>query len=157
MGWKEKAPYICLRASPMELIIRKVQSGKELEEIFRIRETVFVQEQCVDPDLEYDDFEDTSEHFIAIVNGQAAGTARWRRTPNGIKLERFAVLAEYRGKGVGAALVEAVLADLPSRTKVYLHSQLRATSLYSRFGFEAEGDIFEEAGIDHYKMVLRAD
>lgn len=140
----------------MELTIRKVNSGKDLEEIFRIRETVFVHEQNVDPNLEYDDFEDTSEHFMAITDGQAVGTARWRHTPNGIKLERFAVLSPYRGMGVGSALVAAVLDALPTRSNVYLHSQLRATSLYSRFGFVEEGDMFEEAGIDHYKMVLRS-
>lgn len=138
------------------IVIKKARSGKELEQVFEIRHTVFVMEQKVDPDLEYDEFEETSIHYLALLNQVPAGTARWRRTPNGIKLERFAVLEEYRGKGVGSALVATVLNDLPDRDNVYLHSQLAASNLYLRFGFQIEGEQFEEAGIQHYKMVLKA-
>lgn len=136
-------------------VVEKVVSGKQLDAIFAIREIVFVEEQEVDRDLEYDQFEETSEHFIALVDGTPAGTARWRKTPNGIKLERFAVLKEYRNAGLGGKIVEAVLADLPNKNNVYLHAQLPACSLYQRFGFVAEGPQFEEAGIQHYKMVLK--
>lgn len=139
----------------MEIEVQKVESGKQFDAIFAIRQTVFVEEQEVDPALEYDEFEETSVHFVALVNKQPVGTARWRRTPNGIKLERFAVLPSYRNKGVGAVIVETVLADLPDKTNVYLHAQLAACNLYSRFGFKPEGPQFEEAGIMHYKMVLR--
>lgn len=109
----------------------------------------------MDPELEYDEFEDTSVHFVATIGDVSVGTARWRRTPNGVKLERFAVLKEYRNKGVGAAIVEAVLEDIPGKENVYLHAQISACSLYSRHGFVSEGDQFEEANIMHYKMVLR--
>jgi predicted GNAT family N-acyltransferase len=139
----------------MKISVEKVESGKQFDAIFAIRQTVFVEEQEVDPVLEYDEFEETSVHFVAVVYGIPAGTARWRRTPNGIKLERFAVLSEYRNQGIGSVIVEAVLNDLPDKTNVYLHSQLSACSLYARFGFKEEGDQFEEAGIMHYKMVLR--
>ncbi len=139
----------------MEVTVDKVLSGKELDAIFAIRQTVFVEEQKVDPVLEYDEFEDTSVHFVARAEGEPIGTARWRRTPNGIKLERFAVLASFRNQGIGGKIVEAVLADLPSKDNVYLHSQLEACNLYKRYGFETEGDEFEEAGIMHYKMILR--
>ena len=135
--------------------VEKVESGKQLDAIFAIRQIVFVEEQRVDPALEYDEFEETSVHFIAMIDNMPVGTARWRRTPNGIKLERFAVLKSFRNKGVGAALVEAVLNDLPEKENVYLHSQISACNLYSRQGFVAEGDQFEEADIMHYKMVLR--
>ena len=139
----------------MEVKVEKVESGKQFDAIFAIRQTVFVEEQEVDPALEYDEFEETSTHFIATIGGVPVGTARWRRTPNGIKLERFAVLGNYRNKGVGGAIVSAVLQDIPNKVNVYLHAQLAACNLYARFGFEAEGDQFEEAGIMHYKMVLR--
>jgi len=139
----------------MELSVRKVESGKDLDAIFEIRQKVFVEEQNVDHDIEYDEFEETSNHFIALYQNQPVGTARWRRTPNGIKLERFAVLQEFRGNGIGGKIVESVLDDLPNAINVYLHSQLSATSLYSRYGFIEEGEQFEEAGIQHYKMVLR--
>lgn len=131
-------------------------SGKAMDYVFEVRQTVFVDEQQVDPTLEYDEFEETSHHFLALCDDEPVGTARWRRTPNGIKLERFAVLKDHRGKGIGSMLVEAVLEDLPNKDNVYLHSQLQASGLYKRFGFEEEGDIFEEAGIQHYKMVLNS-
>jgi predicted GNAT family N-acyltransferase len=139
----------------MTVKVVKVLSGKQLDTIFTIRQTVFVDEQKVDPTLEYDEFEETSVHFLALLDEEPVGTARWRRTPNGIKLERFAVLQSHRNRGIGGEIVKAVLADLPSQENVYLHSQLSACSLYERFGFEPEGDQFEEAGILHYKMVLK--
>jgi predicted GNAT family N-acyltransferase len=141
-------------SSNPEIVVKKVHSAKELDAIFDIRHEVFVEEQKVSPELEYDKFEDTSEHFIAYADGVACGTARWRKTPNGYKLERFAVLKTYRGRKIGSALVQAVLEDLPSQDDVYLHAQVAASSLYDRFGFKREGETFEEAGILHYKMVL---
>ena len=139
----------------MDVQVEKVESGKQFDAIFAIRQTVFVEEQEVDPALEYDEFEETSVHFVAKVNDVSVGTARWTRTPNGIKLERFAVLKENRNQGIGGAIVAAVLEDLPDKDNVYLHSQITACNLYNRFGFVPEGEQFEEAGIMHYKMVLR--
>lgn len=143
----------------MSLQVNKIASEEELKSVFKIREEVFVIEQEVDASEEYDEFEETSTHFLAILDGKSVGTARWRFTPNGVKLERFAVLKEARGKGVGQALVAAVLSDISgneaSLGKVkYLHAQLTAVPLYSKFGFEKEGDIFEECNILHYKMKL---
>lgn len=137
----------------MQIEVNRVLSSKQLDSIFAIRQTVFVEEQGVEPSLEYDEFEETAIHFVALANGVPVGTARWRRTPNGIKLERFAVLASHRNKGVGGAIVLAVIEDLPSTDNVYLHAQLQAVPLYARHGFVIEGDQFEEAGIQHYKMV----
>ena len=72
------------------------------------------------------------------------------------KLERFAVLKNFRGTGVGQELVRAVLADLPEDANyVYLHAQVQAVSLYEKFNFEKTGPQFEEAGIQHFKMVLK--
>ncbi|MCB9262558.1 MAG: GNAT family N-acetyltransferase [Flavobacteriales bacterium] len=139
----------------MEIRIKKVETQAEKEQIFSIRNEVFVVEQKVDPALEYDEFEDSSTHFIAQINNEAVGTARWRKTPNGIKLERFAVLKKSRNLGVGSKLVEAVLADLPTEEYVYLHAQLTAMNLYARHGFQAIEPQFEEAGIQHYKMILK--
>ena len=85
----------------MDIRVEKVESGKQFDAIFAIRQTVFVEEQEVDPVLEYDEFEEISVHFVAKVNDVSVGTARWRRTPNGIKLERFAVLKENRNQGSG--------------------------------------------------------
>ncbi|MFC5408298.1 GNAT family N-acetyltransferase [Larkinella bovis] len=132
-----------------------------MKKVFAIREEVFVKEQHVPKEDEYDEFETLSRHFLAKWDGIPCGTARWRRTSNGIKLERFAVLARYRGKGVGQALVRTVLEDVFSQQpepieSVYLNAQLSAMPLYAKFGFVAVGPQFEECGIQHYKMVLPA-
>lgn len=139
----------------MEIIISNISDKNTLNEAFKIRKKVFVEEQEVDEREEYE-FEEESNHFIAVVNGLYVGTARWRKTDKGIKLERFAILKEYRSKGVGSALVEAVIKNIPSEfTYLYLHAQLTAMGLYAKFGFVEEGPMFEEAGIKHYKMVLK--
>jgi predicted GNAT family N-acyltransferase len=138
----------------MHIQVNKVNDPALLEKVFAIRKVVFVGEQNCPPELEWE-YEDESNHFLAKVDDQPAGAARWRKTANGYKLERFAVAKEFRKLGVGQALVKAVLADLPaSADYVYLHAQVQAVSLYEKFGFEKQGEEFEEAGIRHYKMVL---
>ncbi|GAB4018207.1 GNAT family N-acetyltransferase [Spirosoma migulaei] len=136
-----------------------ISTPADLDTAFAIRRKVFVEEQHVSAAEEYDEFEESSTHFLAFSEGIPCGTARWRRTSNGVKLERFAVLAAFRGKGVGKALVQAVLDNVFSQQpepieRIYLHAQVTAMPLYSGFGFVAVGPMFEEAGIQHYKMVL---
>ncbi len=137
------------------VVVRKAESGDEMDSIFEIRQKVFVEEQKVDAELEYDEFEETSVHYIAELDGKAIGTARWRHTPNGIKLERFAVMADSRNCGIGSQLVQKILEDLPFLDNVYLHSQIQACKLYERHGFVIEGEEFIEADIRHFKMVLK--
>src|SRR6202012_24253 len=135
--------------------VKKVNDDENLQKVFAIRHIVFVGKQNCPPELEWE-FEDESNHFLATVDGVPAGASRWRKTDKGYKLERFAVLQEFRGLGVGQELVKAVLADLPADAGyVYLHAQIQAVGLYEKFGFEKTGPEFEEAGIRHYKMVLK--
>jgi len=144
----------------MTTTVSKVSDIRDLDAAFTIREKVFVQGQGVPADDEYDqhDRQRTTRHYLVRVDGQPAGAARWRPTDHGVKLERFAVLDEFRNQGVGAALVQAVLADVrteaPDAAQVYLHAQLRAIPLYERTGFRKVGEMFEECDIQHYKMVL---
>ena len=94
-------------------------------------------------------------HFLATFDGTPCGAARWRKTEDGYKLERFAVLKEFRGKGVGLRLVKAVLADIPPGvSNIYLNAQLSAVGFYEPLGFMPVGERFEEAGITHQQMVL---
>jgi len=144
----------------MILQVEKITDQEDLNFAFEIRRKVFVTEQNVDPIQEYDEFEKTSFHFLAKLDNVPVGTARWRFTANGIKLERFAVLQEARANGVGQSLVEAVLNDINQHSGsqsqlIYLHSQLSAVSLYLKFGFQKVGEIFEECNILHFKMVLK--
>ena len=135
---------------------RKSERQELANEAFAIRQEVFVIEQKVDPDLEYDEFEDFSEHYLLLEDGIPMVTARWRRTEKGIKLERFATRRPERNRGLGAILLDRILEDiLPAGVPVYLHSQLLAVPFYERRGFRKEGEIFSEADILHYKMVYK--
>jgi predicted GNAT family N-acyltransferase len=136
----------------MPIEVKKVTDPAGLKTVFAIRREVFVDEQHCPPELEWE-YEDESTHFLAVVDGVPAGASRWRKTNKGYKLERFAVLKPFRGHGVGQALVQAVLDDLPADAiYVYMHAQLQAVTLYQRFGFVKVGEQFEEAGIQHFTM-----
>lgn len=143
----------------MKLTVEKITDKQSLDEAFKIRHQVFVLEQHVDPEQERGEFEDSSIHFLARFGELPVGTARWRITPNGVKLERFAVLNEARGRGVGQALVREVLKDIQenpttAESPIYLHAQLDAVPLYAKFGFKKEGELFVECDIQHFKMHL---
>ncbi len=96
----------------MELKRFTFKNSKYLSKAFRIRQVVFVEEQMVDRDEEFDEFDKSSIHYLVLRDDKALGTARWRITENGIKLERFAVLQEERGKGVVLRIVVSILCSL---------------------------------------------
>ena len=123
------------------------------EKAIYIRTNVFVKELNIDPLLECDEFDKIAHHYLIIENEHPVATARWRETKNGVKLERFAVPKEHRGKGLGTFLLKEVLKDVkPLSTLIYLHSQHSAVKLYLNNGFEIMGDSFSEAGIKHFYM-----
>lgn len=139
--------------------IIKIDQPAHMEKARKIREEVFVKEQHVPQEEEYDEYDNSASHFLAIDNeGNAFGTARCRKTDNGIKLERFAILKEARGKGIGSMLLESLLEDIAVENnsnepvKLYLHAQTTALALYEKFGFQKEGEVFEECGIEHFRM-----
>ncbi|MCA9215451.1 MAG: GNAT family N-acetyltransferase [Planctomycetales bacterium] len=136
----------------------KALTAEQQEAAFAVRRAVFVDEQQVDRDLEFDEHEKEASHFLATdTNGLPCGAARWRLTDNGVKLERFAVLATHRRQSIGSAMMKAVLQDIAanedSRNKrIYLHAQIDAIPLYKKFGFSPYGDEFMEADILHQAM-----
>jgi predicted GNAT family N-acyltransferase len=136
----------------------RITEAADREHAFRVREIVFVGEQHVPREEEYDEFDATAHHYLAWADGQPVGAARWRPTANGVKLERFAVLAPFRSRGVGGVLLRQVMADAraahPTST-LYLHAQVQAQLFYQRHGFLPEGELFYECEIPHYKMRLR--
>lgn len=125
-------------------------------EVCRIREEVFVDEQKFDLDLEFDEHDTHAQHLLARIDGKAAGVCRFRATDKGWKLERFAVRKEFRGSGVGSALLLRALADIaPQRLpvhKVYLHAQVQAMPFYEKHGFVAVGEVFLEEDAPHCEM-----
>jgi predicted GNAT family N-acyltransferase len=119
-----------------------------------VRTRVFIEEQEVSFAEEFD-HEDSSHHYLLVEYGAPKATGRWRITDKGIKLERFAVLASDRNRGLGAMVLYAILNDLKGRPEeIYLHAQITAVNFYLRHGFEKVGNRFVEADIVHYKMRL---
>ena len=121
----------------------------------RIRTTVFVGEQNVPPGIEIDGRDPECVHALAeSAAGEAIGTGRLM--PDG-RIGRMAVLAPWRSRGVGAALLEALMAEARRRgfREVYLHAQSRARDFYLRHGYAIEGEEYLEAGIPHIGMRAR--
>ena len=119
-----------------------------------VREKVFVEEQGVPRELEWDEWDERSEHAVAHDSkGRAIGTARL--LPDG-RIGRMAVLVEWRRRGVGTALLGALIALARERSmrRVTLHAQTHAAGFYRRFGFSERGGEFSEAGIPHVEMAL---
>lgn len=119
-----------------------------------IRTRVFVEEQGVPAELEWDAADADCWHAVARdAQGVPVGTGRL--LPDG-HIGRMAVLAEARGSGVGMAILLALIAQ--ARTlgyaEVMLNAQTHAESFYQRAGFVREGEIFMEAGIEHISMRL---
>lgn len=121
-----------------------------------IRQTVFVEEQGVSADLEHDIFDHSAQHYLLQDKDIFMATARSRITSYGIKLERFAVLSNKRGKGYGWQLLKHILIDLQeSQRAIYLHAQIPVVDFYAKYGFVATGPIIVEANIEHYKMIFK--
>ena len=137
--------------------VRIVENQEELDQVFAIREKVFIEEQGCDRDEEFDGLDDDAVHFIAYYGDDLAGTSRYRETEKGIKLERFAVYAGYRGQGLGKCLLERMIDHIRNDNQdpellLYLHAQMEARPLYARRGFKETGEKFMEAGIEYIEM-----
>jgi predicted GNAT family N-acyltransferase len=117
-----------------------------------IRFAIFVGEQNVPPGIELDDLDAGCMHAVAFdPQGKAIGTGRL--LPDG-KIGRMAVVKEWRRQGVGAEIVEALVAEAGRRghKEVVLSAQLQAAEFYREHGFVAEGKVYQDAGILHQDM-----
>lgn len=125
------------------------------ESVRPLREAVFIGEQGVPAALEWDQFDAVSRHVLArTASGEVVGCGRL--LPDG-HLGRLAVRADWRGQGVGRALVEALLSEASRHglEETLLHAQVQVLGFYERLGFEVEGEAFLEAGIWHRLMRRR--
>lgn len=130
--------------------------NKDLMDISNgIRREVFIEEQKVDPEIEYE-YEEEGHYYLLFFNTFPIATCRWRMTADGIKLERFALLKKYRNKGLGSVLLDEIMKDvLKLKKNIYLNAQLTAVNYYQRAGFFPVGDNFFEANIEHVRMEYR--
>ncbi|MEO0357351.1 MAG: GNAT family N-acetyltransferase [Pseudomonadota bacterium] len=119
-----------------------------------IRRVVFIEGQNVPLDEEVDGKDPKATHILARFNGQPIGTARILPYGTTSKIGRVAVLDSHRGKGVGAAIIEAChdAARRQGATRVILGSQTHALGFYEQLGYRAYGDVFDDAGIPHRMM-----
>jgi len=136
--------------------VKEIFSPLEREIISKIRREVFVLEQGVSEEEEFDEYDSLSRHFLGFYEKIPCGTARFRNTEKGIKLERFCVLLPYRNRNVGKNLVLKLVeeAKVNNPSQIYLHAQIQAMGFYEKLGFLGEGNIFLEANIEHKKMVF---
>lgn len=120
-----------------------------------IREIVFIHEQHVPVELEWDEFDAGCLHVLALDSaGKPIGTARLLSDGH---IGRMAVLREWRGRGVGSALLQRLLEEAKKQhlLQVIVNAQTYAAGFYTRFGFQTTGEEFIDAGIPHVKMVLQ--
>ena len=120
-------------------------------EASRIRFKVFVEEQGVPRDIELDELDARCVHALAFEEGRAVGTGRLLPDAH---IGRMAVLEGWRGRGIGSQILESLIAKARSRgdTAVILSAQVHALEFYARHGFQAAGEIYQEAGIPHRTM-----
>jgi predicted GNAT family N-acyltransferase len=142
---------------PDDFHVEIANYATDLADLRAVREAVFVQEQRVSPEIELDEIDPQCRHVLARdAQGQAIGTGRL--TPAG-KIGRMAVLAGWRGRGVGDAMLQTLidLARTQGHGLVELHAQVDAIGFYERAGFECIGPEYIEAGIRHRSMQRKLD
>jgi predicted GNAT family N-acyltransferase len=135
-----------------EIHIRVADWKTDHAALRRIREAVFIAEQAVPPELEWDADDATAVHFLALEGEYPMGTARL--LPDG-HIGRVAVLKDWRGLKVGDKLIRAVITEAENRglKQQKLSAQVHARAFYERFGFAVVSGEFLDAGIPHVDMV----
>ena len=137
----------------MNVKVKNVKTSAEKSSVISIRKDVFIKGMNIPKSLEIDDNEDDAHYVLAYLGNTPVGTARWRRTDEGIKFERFAVLDGFRLLGIGRKMTEFIFGQIPKGEHIYLNSQNTAIEFYKNIGFKSVGPMFEEVGIPHQKMI----
>ncbi|MBK3848694.1 MAG: GNAT family N-acetyltransferase [Gammaproteobacteria bacterium] len=138
-----------------DIEVRIVDWQQDNADLRRIRETVFIAEQSVPPELEWDSDDAEAVHFLALESGYPIGTARLL---NDGHIGRVSVLRDWRGMNVGGALMKAVINEAERRglNEQRLTAQVHATSFYERLGFKVVSEEFLEAGLPHVDMLRKS-
>ncbi|MEM1402191.1 MAG: GNAT family N-acetyltransferase [Pseudomonadota bacterium] len=136
--------------------VRAARWPDDAEALQKIRATVFIEEQGVPRDVEWDGQDEHCLHVIAEDNGQSLGCGRLMSDG---RIGRLAVSRALRGTGIGADLLRALLDLARDRgdPQVYLHAQAHSIGFYEKAGFTTRGEPFDEAGIQHQDMVQTLD
>jgi len=131
--------------------IKTVDFKEHFSEIKEIRTTVFINEQNVPVELEWDEFDNDSTHILAYYDNKAVGTARLLADGH---IGRMAVLKAYRNRNIGKKMLKYLLelAKNTSNNKIQLSAQEHAVGFYKKQGFNITSDVYMDAGIPHYDM-----
>jgi len=143
-----------------KLSYKLVTNDKELQGAFEVRREVFVEEQGISEDEEYDGYDRDALHIVVKDEERVVGTARIQfLTNNQAKIERMAILKPFRRKGIGRRMVAFLNEELRNKQieKVILHAQYTVVAFYKSCGFKESGLPFWEADIKHIKMQKRLE
>ncbi|MCD8502354.1 MAG: GNAT family N-acetyltransferase [Bacillaceae bacterium] len=134
--------------------VKVVTNAKQRQDALDVRMKVFVEEQKVPAEEEIDEHEDTSTHFVVYDHNNAAGAGRLREYEGYGKVERICIDANYRKKGVGRLLMNAIEAEGIKQgfTKFKLYAQTHAIPFYESLGYHTSSEEFMDAGIPHVEM-----
>ncbi len=134
--------------------VRQVNWQQQQAALSTIRSAVFIEEQQVPPEMEWDQWDAQAIHFLAYSpSGEAIGTARLLHHGH---IGRMAVLQAWRHQGVGSRLLQAAIAMARRQglEQAQLSAQTQAIAFYEKHGFHIIGEEFLDAGIPHFKMLL---
>ena len=135
-----------------EIVIKTVGFKESFTDIEEIRTSVFIKEQHVPIEMEWDEFDNDSMHILAYYNNKPVGTARLL---NDGHIGRMAVLKDYRNRNIGQNMLKYILklAKNKSMQRVQLSAQEHAVEFYKKYGFSVTSDVYLDAVIPHYDMV----
>ena len=134
-----------------EIEIKIVDFNSNFSDLKKIRTAVFIEEQKVPPELEWDDFDNDATHFLAYSNNEPVGTARLLSSGH---IGRMAILKGYRNRKIGQNMLKYVIeiAKNKSFSQIELSAQEHAVGFYIKQGFVIISDTYLDAGIPHYDM-----
>lgn len=136
---------------------KRITIESELEQAFQIRKEVFVKEQGVPLEDEFDEFDTLDgqcEHILVYDQEKAVGTGRLRVVDGFGKLERICILEPYRKFGLGKVIIQTLeeIAKEQGLKRAKLHGQTQAKSFYQKLGYQTSSNVFMEDGIPHILM-----
>ncbi|SDI27395.1 Predicted N-acyltransferase, GNAT family [Alteribacillus bidgolensis] len=140
----------------MNVTVKEISPEQQLElnDAFKVRFEVFVQEQNVSEEEEVDEYEETALHFVAYEDSRPVGAGRLRFADGYGKVERICVLASHRHTGAGRLIMEAV--EQKAKTEGFhsmkLNAQISASGFYKKLGYHVTSGEFMDAGIPHLEM-----
>lgn len=137
--------------------VEKISTEAALNNAFNIRKSVFVEEQGVPLEDEFDKFDQLDgkcQHILVYIDNEPVGTGRVRAVDGVGKLERICILEPYRKLGLGKMIIHTLeeIAKNMNLSKVKLHGQTHAEGFYAKLGYHTSSDVFMEDGIPHLLM-----